>query len=626
MKLTQIKNKFIHHELKQKLHWLGYYTMVASLLSLFIGFRFLKWMNMEDIETLSFTVLTYISHFISLSLVLAIPLWILAFFIPRYILVSLTVFVSSLSLALLVGDTFIYDQFRFHLSGFIIELAIGAGLSIFGLTWVTWLYMILFQFLIVGLCTWISVRIFKWSPRRWLSRGFWSVYIIAFLISNSWHIWADGPSNSKITAIGLHLPFYSGLTAKRFLMNQGWVNHQLIRQNKEIQIKQDSSSNKSLNYPKELFTCRKPQPKYNILFIVIDTLRADMMDPRWMPNTHAFSKKALYFNQHRSNGNVTKSGLFTLFYGIPASYWDSFTSSNTPPVFINRLQELNYQTTILASATLVSPAFDKNIFSSIKGLRLEAPKELSWEKDEHITNDWLKFTKEYKKQKSPSPFFGFLFYDSPHDTFLPKDYPRFEPFWENPSHLFLHNDFDPEPYLNVYRTTVHYTDSLVKKVLDDLKTKNLLKNTIVVMTSDHGQEFNEHKLNYWGHGGNFSDYQLKVPLLIHWPGKRPKIITKKTQHFDVIPTLMTEVLGCPESAIPLYSSGLNLFKNSTSKWSIAHSYTSYGVLYEDLILDQPLAGPARLMKRDLKKVEKLLLPRDIIHELFKELSKFYKYE
>lgn len=604
--------------------------MVSSLIALIIGFRFLKWMHIDDFWTTCYTILTFISHFISLSIIVAAPLLLAAIFTPRYILVSISVFVSSLALTLLVGDTFIYDQFRFHLSGFILELAIGAGLSIFGLTWITWIYMVMFQFFIVGICTWLSVKIFQWRPRKWLIKSFLLSYFLAFVISNSWHIWADAHSNSKFTSVGLHLPFYSGLTAKRFLMNQGLVDHQVIRKNiednKNKNIFNESKIDRALNYPTESVNCKKPRKLYNILFIVIDTLRSDMLDAKWMPNTYNFAKKSINFKQHRSNGNVTKSGVFTLFYGIPASYWDSFTSSNTPPVFIDRLHELNYKTQILASATLVSPDFNKNIFSSIKGLRLEAPKSLSWEKDQQITEDWLEFTKTFASEKKPDPFFGFLFYDSPHDTFLPDDYPRFKPFWDNPSHLLLHNDFDPEPYLNVYRTTVHYTDSLVKKVLDDLKKRNLLKDTIVLITSDHGQEFNEHKLNFWGHGSNFSDYQIKVPLVIHWPGKTARIITKKTHHFDVIPTLMTDSLGCQENAISQYSSGQHLFRKTITPWSLVHSYTSYGLLYEDLILDQPLAGPAKMMKKDLTPVEKQILPRHIIESLFKELSKFYNYD
>jgi membrane-anchored protein YejM (alkaline phosphatase superfamily) len=39
----------------------------------------------------------------------------------------------------------------------------------------------------------------------------------------------------------------------------------------------------------------------------------------------------------------------------------------------------------------------------------------------------------------------------------------------------------------------------------------------VIVTSDHGEEFNDTGKNYWGHNGNFSPYQVAVPLLVRGP-------------------------------------------------------------------------------------------------------------
>lgn len=108
----------------------------------------------------------------------------------------------------------------------------------------------------------------------------------------------------------------------------------------------------------------------------------------------------------------------------------------------------------------------------------------------------------------------------------------------------LNNSFDPAPYLARYKNSVRYADNLIQKVLDYLEEKHLLDETIVVISSDHGDEFNDNKLNFWGHGGNFTDAQIKVPLVIHWPGKKPANIEYMTSHLDLVPTLLPEVLGC----------------------------------------------------------------------------------
>jgi len=70
-----------------------------------------------------------------------------------------------------------------------------------------------------------------------------------------------------------------------------------------------------------------------------------------------------------------------------------------------------------------------------------------------------------------------------------------------------------------YLTAVHYVDSLVGGVLDDLKRRKLFDHTVVIVTSDHGMEFNENGLGFIGHGTAFSDLQLRTPLVVRWPGR-----------------------------------------------------------------------------------------------------------
>ena len=77
------------------------------------------------------------------------------------------------------------------------------------------------------------------------------------------------------------------------------------------------------------------------------------------------------------------------------------------------------------------------------------------------------------------------------------------------------NDTDPVPYFNRYRNSAYWTDGELARVTGYLKEKGLLENTIVVVSSDHGEEFNDNKLNYWGHNGNYTDAQIKVPLIVH---------------------------------------------------------------------------------------------------------------
>ncbi len=104
---------------------------------------------------------------------------------------------------------------------------------------------------------------------------------------------------------------------------------------------------------------------------------------------------------------------------------------------------------------------------------------------------------------------------------------------------------------------MHYADSLVGTLLDDLRAQGLDQNTIVLVTGDHAEEFNDLKLNYWGHNGNFSDYQLQVPFVLHWPGQASGHETRTSSHEDWVPTLMRHALGC-ENALSDFSTGQDL--------------------------------------------------------------------
>ena len=72
-----------------------------------------------------------------------------------------------------------------------------------------------------------------------------------------------------------------------------------------------------------------------------------------------------------------------------------------------------------------------------------------------------------------------------------------------------------------YLTAVHFIDSLFGGVLDDLERRKLLDRTVVVVTSDHGMEFDENGLGFTGHSTAYSEYQMHTPLVVRWPGRPP---------------------------------------------------------------------------------------------------------
>jgi uncharacterized protein len=192
----------------------------------------------------------------------------------------------------------------------------------------------------------------------------------------------------------------------------------------------------------------------------------------------------------------------------------------------------------------VHPEFDRTVFSGIDGLRLKTPGDTPWERDRRVAADMAEFLRGPARQQQP--FFGFLWLNSVHSYSIPPDYPLpFQPSWEAVNHMALGPDFDKTPYLNRYRNALHFADAEVGKVLEALRASGLADDTLLIVTSDHGEEFNDTGKNYWGHNGNFSPYQVQVPLLVRGPGwPRGGTAPYLTTHNDLAPTILGDALGC----------------------------------------------------------------------------------
>ncbi|RBP29127.1 hypothetical protein DET50_11025 [Marinobacter pelagius] len=613
-----------NNTLGQRAAWTSWFIFANGLFALLVGLRYLPWMSIPDGETVSYVALLYPGQFALLAWLSGLPLLVLATVLPaKRILSVLAVLYAGIGIAVLATDTVAYSLYRFHLSPFVLELALGGGTEIFSFSWQLWVSAIGIFIGILVVESVMAILLWRRRPRaRWLSAGF--ALMFAFQLgAHGWHAWAEANYDTRITGITRHVPLYYAATAKRFMNEHGLVDPQRVRENLDAQALGNVSTGSQLNYPTQPLQCSEPEQKLNVLMIVIDGARWDMLDPRWMPNIHEFARSNLTFEKHYSNGNATKPGVFTLFYSLPASYWDAFTAAKKPPVTISRMQELGYQTEVLGSATLVSPAFDQNVFSTIPDLRLETPGQHPWDRDIRITDDWLAFTEtELEPQR---PFFGFLFYDTPHNHMVPDDYPvKFKPYWETVNKLQLDQDFNPELIKNNYKSTLHFVDNQIGRVLEDLRAKGLLDSTIVMITGDHGQEFNEYGMNYWGHGSNFGQYQLRVPMVVHWPGRSAQRFDYRTENFDIAPTLIKNALGCSSTPTEYYATGNGLFSPREREWSIAHSYMDYALLTEDLKLVTHASGNVDVVNHDLESVKNYQLNPSWTLQVLEEQSRFYK--
>jgi arylsulfatase A-like enzyme len=92
-----------------------------------------------------------------------------------------------------------------------------------------------------------------------------------------------------------------------------------------------------------------------------------------------------------------------------------------------------------------------------------------------------------------------------------------------------------------YLAEVRYIDEQIARLLDRLNQLDLARDTAIVFTSDHGEEFGEH--GGVTHGDLYPE-DLQVPLFIHVPGASPRRVDHPARLIDVAPTI-SEILGLP---------------------------------------------------------------------------------
>jgi len=158
---------------------------------------------------------------------------------------------------------------------------------------------------------------------------------------------------------------------------------------------------------------------------------------------------------------------------------------------------------------------------------------------------------------------------------------------------------DPDLLTDLYDAGIAYTDSILGKLLKELSDKGILANTLVVITSDHGESLGEK--NLFGHG-NLYDGNLMVPLLMAGPGIQAgdTQIENQVGLVDLTPTLL-DLMGISQSNYVDGISLLPMLKGDTAKApGIAWSYspkTNRGIAArvgnrEKLILNNSAWAPA----------------------------------
>lgn len=604
----------------QLLRWLGKYTLCNAFFFFLIAFWYAYTHTFfDDWITELFFIIALVGQFGFFALVLiTIPGLVSILVYPKkWFSLHACILITSLGLFALLGETVLFAKYFYHINlGLLQMIFSGSLLEALDLSnYELFLISLIFVFILV-----LEVILGRWL---WRSSKYYTLLFVTFIsltllsliTAQVAYIWATLSGRQNLIQSSVIIPLFRGVHhADLFL-----IGHNLIKPSdlyKNFQHTEFKSG--ILNYPKKALIEKTRKEYFNIVVIGIDAWRFDTLTQEITPNIFNFSKQNLRFTEHYSGGNCTKTGLFALFYGLPASYWET---TQVPPVLLEEFRKHRYETKILSSAGIVYPALYQNVFKNIKNLNLETQGKSPWSRDKKITDDALTFLDHVKYRKTP--FFMFMFYDSAHAYETPPDFKvKFKPQWERVNRLALNNNSDPNPPFNRYKNGLNYVDGLVGQVLLKLRQQNLLKNTIVILTTDHGEEFNDNHLNYWGHGSNFTKYQIKIPLVVHWPEMKTKAINYQTTSYDIVPTLMSNVFGITNS-FQDYSIGSDLFKDSQMKYFVASSFAYNGLISSDRIIYFYPGSRFLTTSLDSVKIDNKIGP-NLMTSYLNSISSFYK--
>lgn len=568
-------------------------------------------------------LLNTIGHFGLLTLV-PLLFTLLLFWITKARKASKIVF-SSLSVFLILVlklDANIFSQFRYHLSPLVLNLMFGKRASdTFQFCLSNILMAVFFIVLIIALQFLFYYLAKKIVLRRQdLKIKMTSIaFVVLLLFTNLTYAWADVNFYRPVIQYKNVYPAFYPLTAESLMLRLDLVDAEKIKKNNAIN---DMIEENGLQYPLHPIVAAENAKKKNVLFLIVDSWRYDCMTKEITPNIYNLSLKSQHFLNHKSGSNMTTGGIFTLFYGIPATYFESFTAVGKSPVFMDELQRQNYDLGIFGSSTLENPPFNRNVFANIPNLRLFSKGRTPSERDMEITDEWMAKISTHDANK---PFFGYLFYDAAHGFDYPKNYKTpFKPTLEEVDYLEMDDDYDSRPLVNRYKNSLHFIDQEIGKIIRQLEEKKLLENTIIVITGDHGQEFNDNKKGYWQHGGNFTKYQIQVPMLVFDFSKPQKEYSHLTLHYDIVPTLMSSVLGVKNPLVD-YSSGQDLYNTKERDWFVCGYNQKYSVIERDKITNIHASGLFDVLDKNLNPIEEDL-NYDIIGKALEITNKYYAKE
>ena len=287
---------------------------------------------------------------------------------------------------------------------------------------------------------------------------------------------------------------------------------------------------------------KRQDPRPNIVWISVDTLRADHLGcyghtRPTSPALDAMAERGIRFSAAISQAPWTRPSHRSMLTGL----YPAARAGLRSPLIGVPLQKAGYRTTALVGIGQVDSRFGFD-----RGFEI------------YRTDDWIRDPVKmvgWVEERLRSPYFLFLHTYEPHEPYTHTEFAeglpsgRLSGKYSKNLHYRLKKllSDDEKRYVEaLYDGDVAYTDARLGELFAELDRRGNLESTILIVTSDHGEQFWDH--GSWGHGQNLYDHQIRVPLILHLPSslgvKQGRVIEEQVELLDLYPTLL-DLVGVP---------------------------------------------------------------------------------
>jgi arylsulfatase A-like enzyme len=315
-----------------------------------------------------------------------------------------------------------------------------------------------------------------------------------------------------------------------------------------------------------------PATRPNVILYLIDTLRTDRLQTYGFamptsPRIVEFAAQGVTFNHAFAQSSWTKTSVASILTGrLPLVHrviGRDDAMPETIPVLPEILLSEGYDTLGISTNPNISTAYGFqrgfDAFQYLNGM----PHELA----HAVTNAFFEWLDAGDRSY---PFFAYLHTMDPHDPYrpLPEYRDRFAPVTctslDAPRPKLIREELAKNPGVtltdirddleSLYAAEIAQNDEEVGRLVQGLRERRLFDNTLIILVSDHGEEFLDH--GKWAHGKSLYREVLHVPLVVKLDGntRAGDVVNQTVQHVDLFHSILHRT-----GTIPPTSDGIDIF-------------------------------------------------------------------